>query len=358
MKERNWLNMFNPDFPTTFSDAISYYEQLKIAYDKMSECLHYLKTHEDEMAKLAEKISRETAQNLVAQSESRLNSKIDGVEEKLETLISTQDAALRQLIARQIQLVQDTVSQIANEMDRFETHTNNRFLNLIDGMDEITREINMRLMEITTDLSTLETSIYTLESEMNTFKMHVTGMFKNELEILTQKIDEQIARVNGDRILVTNPLSGKKEGLHKVLVDIAQYQAPFPIKFSEYNRLKITFEQYNAMKITFLDYNNRAGLIFLRQLQFPHYDDDISHLQAQIDNIYNTKWVSMLSMGLMTPYDAYRELTDYVLKNVAHPITFSDYNALEITVNDYNEKNITVNEYATNADTILFDLPY
>ena len=316
--DSSWLQGFNPNFPSEFQEAMTYWEDLKKCYEKMRECLHYLQSHEKEMEELTKKI----AAQMISASEARTNKKINTMQKELEENIN-----------KQIYLVQSSISNLYQNLNSFKMETNTRFLQFFAGQEKLTEEINQEIQKI------YESAILNLESNFNTFKDHVNGMFESELQKLLQKIDEQIARIQGDRILVTNPITGKKEGLSSVLSDIAQYKNPYPITADQFNLLNITADKFNSRNIKVIDFNNRAGLIFFNDLYFPPVWAKFDSIETQLQAIQNEKWSSVISGDFMKPYAAYKELAEMFIQAFYQPLSANQFNELDLTADEFNSKN-------------------
>lgn len=322
--DESWLQAFNPNFPSEFQKALTYWEDLKQCYEKMKECLDYLQSHEKQM----EELTRQIAAQMISASETRMNTKINKLQADLEDNINTQ-----------IKLVRSSIADLASNMNRFEMETNTRFLQFFSGQEQLTEELNQEIQKIYDQLSQDESAIYALESNFNTFKDHVNGMFEAELQKLLQKIDEQIARIQGDRILVTNPITGKKEGLYSVLSDIAQYHNPYPITADQFNSLNITADEFNSRNIKAIDFNNRGGLIFFNDLYFPPVWAKFASIEAELNAIQNEKWSSVISGDFMKSYAAYKELAEMFIQAFYQPLSANQFNELDLTADEFNSKN-------------------
>lgn len=324
--DKSWLQGFNPNFPTEFQDAVTYYEEMKRCYEKMHECLHYLMEHEKQM----EELTRQITAQMINTSEARTNTKINKVHAELEATINAQ-----------IKLVKSSIIDLSNNMDRFEMETNTRFSQFFSGLDLLTADLNQEIEKIYNQLAKAEADILSIESKFNDFKGHVTGMFADELQKINERVDEQLSRLQGDRILVTNPLTGYREGLGDVLRDLAQYQAPFPITASQFDSLALTADEFDAMNLTANDFNNRAGLIFFTRLNFPPIWAKFEAIEGELEGIKDETWASLISGRLLPPYEAYEELAQLFIGRQFSPITAAQFDALSISADDFDAKDIT-----------------
>lgn len=346
---KSWLAAFNPDFPTEFSQALSYYEEMKRCYELMREFLHYMKEHEAEVMAEVNRIITEKLKNINQQ----IQNSVDELDAELSQKIEALDKELKGIIEAQITSVRGQIVNLAESMNRFEVETDERFINILRGQEALTQEIQAQIESLAKEMSSFESQIYMLENNFNSFKGHILGMFDAETKKLINKIDEQIARIQGDRILVTNPLSGKREGLGKVLQEIAEYKMPYPLTMDEYAALNITADEYAAMNITFNEFRDRAGLIFLPRRLSMKICPKFQNLDKRITKLEDMKWLSGISMDAMEPYDAYLELLSFVLKNLFNPITADNYAARAITVDSMEGLNITAEEFALKANSLL-----
>lgn len=346
---KSWLAAFNPDFPTEFSQALSYYEEMKRCYELMRQCLHYMKEHEAEVMAEVNRIITEKLKNINQQ----IQNSVDELDEELSQKIEALDNELKGIIEAQITSVRGQIVNLAESMNRFEVETDERFINILRGQEALTQEIQAQIESLAKEMSSFESQIYMLENNFNSFKGHILGMFDAETKKLINKIDEQIARIQGDRILVTNPLSGKREGLGKVLQEIAEYKMPYPITADEFAALHITADEFAAMHISFNEFRDRAGLIFLPRRLSMKICPKFQNLDKRIKKLEDMKWLSGLSMDAMIPYDAYLELVSYTIRNIASPISADNFTARKVTFDTMAGLNIKAEEFAIRGNSLI-----
>lgn len=346
----NWLTAFNPNFPTTFTDAASYLEQLERCYRKMHETLSYVHSLKQELAALAEEAARlefAKVKDGIDEDIQELELKIRVSEEKLLKMLQDNSTEMLSLIHETNDITVDLINSVTDLMDTkllnlsVSTKTDieelkGKLLSLNKLVDanqaHVAEELNY-LMDDTTDMWKEIVSLY---SEFNLFKQHVNNQFDSLCESLMRKLDEQIARIQGDLILVTNPLTGQPDQLRDVLSSIAQWKTPLPIKFKTFNSLKVGFTDFNAMHIPFLDFNNFAGLIFWKDVNYPPFIKEINSINEEIDALKKTLWWDFLTGNHISPYEAFRNLASYVIDMTGTPIAFENFNRWEYTFEQFN----------------------
>lgn len=344
----NWLTMFNPNFPTTFTDAASYLEQLQMCYKKMYEVLVYVQGLKDEINTLVESESKKQA----AITEKKLQAEIDALEQEIQDSENRLRELIHETNSNTVLLINKTNEIIRNEINllksTFENEIQlimNQLQNQIDLQDNMNELFIQRMNELNFATQSLRVDFSNLEKEQIIFKDHVNQQFSNLTDELVKKIDEQIARVQGNLILVTNPLTGQTDQLRDVLNDIAQYKQPFPITFEQFNTLRVTFEEFNAMNIRFIDFNNFAALIFWKDLNYPPFQKQIESLQKEIDELKSIKWWDYLNGDYTTPFEAYKHLVDFTISIGGTPITFDAFNERNYTFEQFNAWELTMKQF-------------
>lgn len=366
----DWLNQFSPPIPTTFDKAIDYYEQLRKCFIQMQECLHYLRHHEEAIQNMVVYLVKVTAgkkdQELAEKLRKEFHLADQQVKTDLDNRITLTESQLQNKIC-QLKSYVDCITGKLKENDKALNKKIEEVEKQYAGLEnqhktDIAR-IDNDIVQIYAEIAQTRSDYMNLRREFNNmlllftdFKSHVLGILDESLDSMEKKLEAQVTRVNGDIIMVTNPISGTRDTLKKVLDAIYDYKTPLAIKKREYDDLHITKEEYDAMRITKRDYDNFGKLIFLRPLLENYVTlelEDVRNRLSRVESKLNEKWVDAITGKIDDPYNCYRNLANLVLSFHADGVTMKEYRDKHLTMAAYADYGLTVREYLLNAGRIL-----
>lgn len=370
-----WLDAFNPNIPTGITDAMSYVQQLERCYKKMRDVLcevkklyakfGYYDDTIDNLYKDADShIKAEVAKQL-SPFESDINDRIDDFitannewADRLAKSITSWQASMQQNLTQQIQFIGADLQNLR------EAHNRD-----ISGLDDKIALYGLAIEQVNStlskDIADTRALIANLETEFLKFKMHVDNQLAQRLKSMEDKLDAQIARANGDLLIVTDPTTGQLASLKDALNSLVDAGTPYPITYQQYNSIGITCQDYNARHIPYWQYNNWGGLVFLRDTQIkPEVDpiweslnqawDSISSLERAIND---KAWLSPVNGQMSSLADMFAQLFNYMQDMGEAGINIARYESYNLTMADYQNKsisnNLTIERYSQHARFLL-----
>lgn len=333
-----WLDAFNPNVPTTYTEALSYLEQLERNYKLLLEAICQLNGIREEVKKEVEKWAEELR--------GEMKNEIYVCGEMLRADMIEQNAAWYNALKNHKEDIEEDIRIINARISSMQVISDDRFRNILFRLEQMGFEVNEDLNAMNKELIKIKKDILDLSMQFTDFKFHIQAQVDNQIKEMINLIESQLEKINGDIIIVTNPLSGERDTLKNTLEQIAEWKTPIPIRFCDYNKLKMPYGEYNAMEITFRDYDNFAGLIFWKRLHIGIWDDRFAALEERLERLENEKWRDLIEMGENPPEIAYRNLADTLFQLSASPITCLEYTNANITYEEYENLNTTALQYA------------
>lgn len=370
-----WLDAFNPNIPTGITDAMSYEQQLERCYKKMHEVLcavrslyakfgYYDETIDALYKDVDAHIKTEVAKQL-SPFEADITDRIDDFitannnwADSLTKSLSQWQATTQQNLTQQIQFVDSDLQNLRAAHNRDIRSLNGK----LDLYGLAIEQINSTLSK---DIADTRALIANMETEFLKFKVHVDNQLAQRLKEMEDKLDAQIARANGDMLIVTDPTTGQQTSLKDALNSLVDAGTPYPITYQQYNAMGTTYQDYNARQIPFWQYNNWAGLLFLSDTQVkPETDrlwDSVYGLWSQVQRIdnrlYNKDWFSPVNGQMSTLEDLFAQLFNYMQDMGEAGINIARYASYNLTMQDYEAKstkhNLTIERYNQHARFLL-----
>lgn len=358
-----WLDYFNPPIASQFDDALSYAEQMKRLYEKVHSAIHWIKENfndlEDRINSSTMYLVKKWVNEKLQEAQENNDASFQEIERRMAeydkriTVVANHIIAMKVLLEGRIQDLEDLMdvqvadihTQIAQEASSRKDKDSQLEKKISDNMQ---RTINL-IAAVVEAQASLQYDFRKLSGEWINFKSFIENRIGELSEELKEKIEEQLSKINGDRILVHNPATGNVDSLKKVLEEIYAWKVPFPIRVEDFNALNLKVEEFNSMRITVEDFNNKAALIFLKKSQDSDAKSMAEESLRRISAIENTLWHSALSMKVLTPYQCYLELASKVIEISGKPITMEEFNEKNIRMEEFNEKNILVEQFNFSA---------
>lgn len=344
MKDRigkHWIDSFNPNIPTQFTRALSYLEEIDRCYRLMKEAIRELDGIEEELK--AEYIRR------IAELRKELNQNIINSENHLLEEMQLQNDIWKEMLQEHESGYYEKLSELYERQERLTGIVFESFKLLEDMISGLSYEIRVEIGLLQEDFIKMSNKFLKLLDDFINFKSHIQNQVDISIARMKEEIEAQLERVNGDIIIVSNPISGRKDTLKNTLIAIANWKQPIPIRFKDYNKMNITFSEYNSMEIKFSEYNNFAGLIFWERLNKGIWDDRFKELGDRISKLENEKWRDLVTLESNCPEQAYRNAVDELFNLICEPITFSEYNLENYRFNEYNSASLKAGEYDRNG---------
>lgn len=371
---KNWLHEFKPSIPTAFENAVSYYEEMRVLYYKVKQALEYMQSQESQIRVMVTelttalnqqhelKVKRELIQEFTtadAELEKRLNTKINSLDLKMKTLCENLKLdignKLHQLCVR-INRNKNDIAELEQELSRFKLSTNERFQLVYDYI----RENLLDKVEGWDDkFFTLSNQFSALLISFNQFKEHVLTDVDERIHALSELVEQQIEKMNGDILMVRNPVTGARSSLRQALQDLYDYKMLFAVTADQFDSCKIPAEELDSLNITADDFDAKA-LIYLQPwlngVNSSVVQKELDRIVDRIDSLEekaNEKWVSGLTGLWTSPYQCYMEVIDFMITHHGNPITASEFDALTITADELDAKNITAYKLTWDANNLL-----
>lgn len=369
----NWLNDFNPVIPTAFDNALSYHEEMKKLYIRVGEAIQYVMENEARIRSMVEELVelmvtqrdeklKERLRREWKLDDSKIYGRLDAKILSLKRSIETEIDILKRNICAKFQEVnmdftrlRGEFNQLTKEVQNFYNNTNQQFVIVKDMFSQVNETLTMhtgKLAEIMNQVSQLYISF-------DDFKLHVTGIIEERFAALSDIIEEQVAKMNGDILIVTNPVTGKRDTLKKVLDDIYGYRTPFPITAKQLDDCHITATELDALHVTAKEFDDKAYLILLPWIngdKSPGYLTGIQELKDRVtvlEEKVSEKWISGFTQKYETPYQCYVEIINFLQAHLARPISAKELDELNLTALELDEKHITAYDLTWNAGSIL-----
>lgn len=338
---KHWLDSFNPNIPTQFTRALSYLEEIDKCYRLMREAMMELDGIEEELK--AEFIKR------IAELRKELNQNIINSENNILTEMQIRNDIWKEMLKEHEGKYYEKLNELRDRQERLEGIVFESFEILEDKILELNGDMRDEFSNIHENFIRIDNEFMEFLDKFINFKSHIQSQVDTSIERMREEIEAQLERVNGDIIIVSNPITGERDTLKNTLIAIANWKQPIPIRFKDYNKMKIKFREYNSMEIKFSEYNNFAGLIFWEKLNKGIWNDRFKELGGRISRLEGEKWRDLVTLESNPPEQAYRNAVDELFNLVCQPITFSEYNSGRYNFNAYNTTGIKAAEYDKNG---------
>lgn len=294
---RFWGSPMQPPIPTSFTPAMSYWEQLEFILRKIDEfqknVIHDIQelrmifySHEDRVIEGVKWYIDERDAYFYGKLEGEignLSADLSAEVEKIKLDIAAMPDDILRKAARMFQVVEDQVLE-----------------NVL--------EIASLKMEIMDNFQILNDDILKLDHELVAFEKNITDKVNSDLQRAITELREMIISLRGETITVINPVKNLPTDLNTALIDIWLNPRWGGITAEEYRSLKLTAGEYDDMDITALDYRDKARWIFFERLYVPSIYLTINELkrelvQAKLDisNLTNKEYIDPFSDGMKAP---------------------------------------------------------
>lgn len=347
--EDGWLDSFNPPIPEVYGEAVTYLQQIKRLYkyvkDNVCSIRQRLKWLEINISSIASKEGREAAlkelQNIIVD----LNILSKKVEKQI-SLNATEHIQMRNEYTKEYNTLLCFANKTAGRVNEIEENLERMVAEAVEDQ-RAWLQIQLHHMEgliesLSSQLHFVTQQTASLRNEMLIFKRHINSIIETEFEKISKEIDEKIARANADALIVTSPISGKPTTLREALSELVESATYFPNTCSDFDSLEITCSDFDSKNLTCSVFDQFAYFIFFKDLNFPDFFDIIetvnNNLQGQIDEIKETKWISLVTEKFLTPQECYEELATYVLSQHSNRITCVNFDEKNVSCAIFDDK--------------------
>lgn len=394
-----WTEPFNPVLPTVESDDLTYYEFVKKIF------YHY-----HELVKTLESVFR-GIDSRFEDNEKDLEFLRKKVEELNQKWLLHHDRILEQAMEytdkRNVVLknyIDHEVTELTNSLDSFFKTLSQRdtenFNALMRRIEENTAMLSIAVKQVDDKLGPLKSELQTytnkafhianiklhehikvadsqfaemsgeiliLESKMNALKLQIINMYDALDSKLTEQIAEaleelknQVADINGNDILVTDPTTGKSNNLRNTLANVYSGLWWAKITAKDYDAMKLNASAYDSRKITAIDFDTHARFIFFDELYLKKWWEALKEYQAEY-----IRGMQELNEKLTMRNPITGRISD--LKDVIYDIldklhnewnyTANEYDHLKSTAGRFDGSKITAFEYDFFAKKYLNNIP-
>lgn len=313
--------------PAVYNDAMSYYEQLHIINDKLTEVINEVNTWGTTTLDHANAYTDQQ----VAALEKRTNEQIIAIQ--------------AQLNAQFIQLKEEIEAELDNALAQFEQEAQE----LLNKLNEEINNFNSIINNMQIDINVLFDMLGRLRVEMN-------EEIAAQIGAVMKKIDDALASKLGSSIIVFNPYRKQLTNLDVALADLFSITyRMFALTADEYRRLQLTVDEYVAMDITANDYLYKGRLLFFMELYFPDVDERFAavygYINMEVAALDKNHYMISPFTGVITPINQ-------VVYNLArlhmYGITANQYRDALLTVDEYKNKKITAHDYAWDGYYLVY----
>lgn len=313
--------------PAVYNDAMSYYEQLHIINDKLTEVINEVNTWGTTTLDHANAYTDQQ----VAALEQRTNEQIIAIQ--------------AQLNAQFIQLKEEIEAELDNALAQFEQEAQE----LLNKLNEEINNFNSIVNNMQIDINVLFDMLGRLRVEMN-------EEIAAQIGAVMKKIDDALASKLGSGIIVFNPYRKQLTNLDVALADLFSITyRMFALTADEYRRLQLTVDEYVAMDITANDYLYKGRLLFFMELYFPDVDERFAavygYINMEVAALDKNHYMISPFTGVITPINQ-------VVYNLArlhmYGITANQYRDALLTVDEYKNKKITAHDYAWDGYYLVY----
>lgn len=290
-----WFTWTQTVLPTTYTNALSYYEVVNALVEKIGEIVEYVEGLEEAAVEEANKYT--------------------------DAQVATLRSDIEQEIARNEATNQNEHMQMRSEYRQL-AQTNSNRIGELEGDVDALHEL---ILQKTSELNNQVTKLWIALGKINA---SVDDKLADVLEEMKAYVDSLITDITGD-IPVINPTTGKTDTLQNTLNDLWDSFNLFAITAREFDRLGLTAAEYDALMMTAWDYDHYFKIFMLER-----------------------KWFYMYSpfTGKLVPV---REVVQQLAELHEQGITAEEYDALELTANGYDAKEITAHDYDWKGKVIL-----
>lgn len=398
MMSNFWTQPFNPVLPTVDDDTLSYYEFVKKIFYHYNDLQREIKkqfdwvnnqfdqdakeifelaqriddlnqkwiTHHDTLLQLANKYTDSQISSIKNYTDIQLSV----LDRNINSVMTTLQKADRDNFASLMQRISDNTAMLNNNIkivdsklkplkQELQTYTNKAF-HIANVLLHDYIELNdTEIAKINTDINLLETKLNTIKTQnlelYYNLDKKLTGQIANALEDLKN----QVADINGNAILVTDPTSGKRNNLKDTLANI--YSVPWWAKITtkEYDSMLLTTKNYDERKIRTIDYDSHARFIFFDELYLKKWWDALldynDSFNKQIDDINKRLIMRNPISGKYTTIP----ITIYDIVNKLHneyKLTTKAYDDLMLKAGAYDGASLTIFEYDFYAKNFLMHI--
>lgn len=317
--------------PAVYDDAMTYYEQLRIVNNKLTEVIEEVNNFGT--------VTLDAAKEYTDQQITYLSVEVNG---QLEDLRNQVNSLSKNLYDRIMTEVNQTLD---DALEKFEAES-----------QAILAEFEKNVTEFNTRMSQLEIAINTLFDALQRSKLEMRQEMQREIAKIIAYLDDAIAAKLGRDIIVVNPVTKKNSSLDKALQDIfAWIYSIYGLTVDEYKSLKLTAQEYHERQITAIEYIMHGKLIFFQQIYFPDLEGDFQKVYDYINDCCEAmdKKLYMISPfdGKWTPI---QQVTYKLARLHMRGITADQYRDALLTADEYKEKQISAHDYAWNGYYLIY----
>lgn len=305
--------------PLAYDQSLSYYEQLLCVTDKVNEVAN-------------------TVNNLY-------DSIIAEVQEDIAKLLTEQKAELEKEIA-----------DLEKKLQQENTYNYDKLQVEFTELKDLTEEELQRLQNA---VIALNTSISKLYVDWNTYIIacdnKIDAKLEDSVKELEKIVEDNLKFASGKYILVANPIRNKTTDLNTCLEELYSTFNYSAISAGEYSSLNLTAEEYSNLGINALDYGTISRFIFLKELYFK---DFIENVKVTLANVVEYVAEIKESLNMRNPFTG--EIVNFkvVISELVNlhkvtALTAKEYSTKDITAEIYNNYNISAYDYDFNGKALL-----
>lgn len=317
--------------PAIYDDAMTYYEQLRIVNNKLTEVI-------DEVNNFGS-VTLDAAKAYTDEQITYLSVEVNNQLEDLRTQVNNLSKNLYdQIMAEVNQTLDDALEKFEEESQA-----------ILEEFEKNVTEFNQRM-------SQLEIAINTLFDALQRSKLEMRQEMQREIAKIIAYLDDAIAAKLGRDIIVVNPVTKTNSSLDKALHDIFVWiYSIYGLTADEYKSLELTAQEYKEKKITAIEYIMHGKLIFFQQIYFPDIEGDFQKVYDYINDCCEAmdKKLYMISPfdGKWTPI---QKVTYQLAQLHMRGITAEQYKDALLTADAYKAKEITAHDYAWNGYFLIY----
>lgn len=317
--------------PAVYEDAMTYYEQLGIVNDKLTEVIDVVNSFGTTVLDASMQYTDSKVGALATETQAQL--------EDLRNQINTLSKTLYDKIMAEVQ------EELDSALAEFK-----------ETSEKILEEFVTKVAEFNQRMDELQIAINTLFDALERSKLEMRQQMQREIDKIIAYLDDAVAAKLGRDIIVVNPVTKTNSSLDKALQDIFLWiYNVFGITASEYKALQLTAQEYKEKDITAIEYIMHGKLIFFREMYFPTYDEDFEKVYDYINDLCEAQDKQHY---MISPFDGKWTPIKTVVYSLARlhmrGITAEQYQNALLTADAYKAKNIGAHDYAWNGYYLIY----
>lgn len=324
MKERGWFRWYVPKFiPTTFQEALSYYE-----------CLLYLDKMVVEINKSFESLEAELPDIVHSEAITAVQPTIDKINQDFANLVSEFNQFKEDVVEENSRLERALEEAVANMQSQFAV--------LVGQVDDKLTDVDAKLSDVDTTLADtikeINSALQNAYSQLTVYVNSQIGLIDHKWDVQYALLEKKIDALQFDLPDIYNPVYGGKSSITQTVYDLFDNLRYGGLTALEFDMLGISAEDFDNVRVT----PTRNGMT---ALEFAIDARWILELWSQLHVMFN-------------PYTGERDTVKDVLYQVAtmsvdSNLTAQEFDDLSVDVAYFDAMEVTAYQFDWSGKTIF-----